>query len=754
MKKIFCFILIIFLPIISYSSDSDINIIEKIEFEGLKKIKKDQLKDIISVKPGMLYQESVLLKLKEDVRKLYQSGYFSGVSVDLKRADKGLLISYIFQEQPIIKKINIAGNKKYPNEEMKNMLLLKEGDRYSAYNEKQSIWRLLNFYKNKGFHFSSVKSTRELSDNKEYIDLSFLITEGNEVTVQKINIQNITVFTAEQIKSIMKTRESAVWNKSYFNEEELNKDMARIKDLYVREGYTKVNVKLLPVEFDKSQSKVTINILVEEGKLYKIRNLDFILKEEGHFKLETLQQQIKLEKNKPFNYEQFNEDIRNIQKFYEQNAYVHVAISPSVSFDDNNGSVDITINIDERNITYVEKIIIKGLTKTKESVVRRALEVKVNDLFSREKINNSMENIYNLGFFEEVTSETEIGTKSGWENLVFIVKEKNTGQLRYGGEYSTLDGITGHIEISENNLWGNGQRISALAEAGLIKRDFELSFLEPRFFGLSSSLQIKLFYILQGYFSDYKDLRYGGEIQSGHPLDKFINLIFRYRYEVIDVYDLKDSADEFIKRSSGRRTKGSLTTELDIDTRDRIVFNTTSGYKLDTFFEVAGLGGELDYLKYVFDWRVFFKTFFDCILAMHFNTGYINGFGSTSDVPFYEKFFLGGTDTVRGYDERILGPSDSGGFYIGGRFSWFTNIEYRIPVFPNFMLLVMFFDAGGLWEDVKYAKSDEIAASAGGGVRINIPKTYLVVRLEYGYGFHPRWFTPKGKVHFTFGWLF
>jgi outer membrane protein insertion porin family len=386
--------------------------------------------------------------------------------------------------------------------------------------------------------------------------------------------------------------------------------------------------------------------------------------------------------------------------------------------------------------------------------------MKPGEPFDSSKLRKSMEKIYNLGFFEDYpTYDILPGFDDNKERLIFRVRERATGNISLGAGYSTLDGLTGNLGVTENNFLGNGQRIGIMAEFGARRRNYEISFLEPWFLGNPTSVGFSIYDLLRNsYDNNYTEERLGGNITVGQPLGNYeesnTKLWFTYKYESVNIFDVKDAASDAIKQQAGKRDTSSLTTTIVYDTRDSIFFNTKKGVRYSASFEYAGgiLGGNINFTKEILDARWFQTLFGDFVFALHTSGGYVSGYGSTPGVPIYERFFMGGTDTIRGYDERRVGPKDVLDTPLGGRVMGYGNLELRFPIIGPLMG-VMFSDAGGTWDRTDEINYKDLATSVGFGLRFTITGA-LMLRLDYGYGFKQEWAAPGGRLHFNMGNIF
>lgn len=737
--------------VFAQDSEYEKKFIKKVEFEGIVKKTAGELLEKIDSRPNTFYRAS---KLQEDVKTLYKIGCFSDINVDVSEEDNNVIIKFIVKEQVLVTKILIEGEKECNEHDIKEVLPFKEDDFYNQSKVKEGAVKIKAFYDEKGYFLAKV-STEENKEEKGMM-IIYYVEEGRRMWIDKINIIGAKAISEDEIKGQMETKQAAFLVGGKYEEKKFREDLNKIVNYCKEKGFANAKVLSHEIKFDDTKEKIYININIEEGKKYTVSSINYNLVEHGQYTKDEISNLVEIKPGDIFNQRLLEKSLMSIRSYYSEGSYIHTMVIPKIEFNESDNSVDITVIIQEGIESIIEEIMIEGNYKTKDKVILRELKIKAGEPFNSAKIRRSMERLYNLGFFDEVMPDVLPGSEEGKDKLLFHIKEKKwTGEASVGMGYSSLEGLTGNIGITEHNFLGNGQTISANAQFGGVTRNYELSFADPWFLDTSMSFGANIFYTLIGYYSYYKDLRYGGSIRTGHYLDEeFIRLWLTYKLQAVDIYDVEDTASDYVKQSAGKRTTSSISSEIVFDTRDLIIFNTTKGYRLSGYFELAGLGGDIFYTRYILDGSYFIKTFWQFVLAFHANAGYITGFGPTPGVPFYERFFMGGTRSVRGYDERAIGPKDSGGFPLGGRFASFANIEYRMPLVDKVLLAALFFDAGGTWDKAESARTDEIATGAGFGLRISIPGTVFLLRLEYGYGFDERWRVPGGKIHFEFGSIF
>lgn len=732
----------------------DGTLIKKITVKGAKRVSASMILHAMKLKVEMPLDPRTVT---EDTKAIFAMGEFSDASFSTQEVEGGVELIVAVVEQPVVSKVAFQGTKR-DIKDLAEKIPLKEGSTYVSMKLKQSDQVLTEFFKKEGYYGSKVIGAITEKSATE-VKVTFIVEEGKKLTVEKIHIV-CKAFSPDRIKGEMKTGEPGLIGGGAFDQRVYEEDLKRIVEFCREEGHDKARIVASELKIDEAKQKVTITIHLDEGQMYRVRTVDLLL-QEGELEPDTrakLMEALSTRSGKRFNFKSAEDDRRRIAKYYYDRGFISPTVFPVFGFDDVQGLVDLTLNVVRGREAFIEEVVIQGNLETKDKVIRRELAIKPGDRFDLSKIQRSQENVWNLGFFDEPPRfEPHPGSQDDKLKLLFVVKERrNTGELSLGAGFSVLDGFTGTFSVTKHNFMGNGQRLSGSAEYGGFRRAIDVSFMEPWLMDTNTSFQIGGFYSQRAFFSDYKELTYGFSTRLGHALDASNRwrLWTSYRLNFTDIFDVATTASREIQNSSGQRTVSSVPMELVYDSRDSLFFNTTKGSRHSLGVEVAGLGGNLFFNRFVLDHSLYQETFPQWVIALHTRWGYVTGYGATSNVPFFERFFMGGTDTVRGYAERAIGPQDSSGFALGGRMSVVANLEYRVPVVERVFYLVSFIDVGGLWDRAEDARVSSLLTGAGLGLRVVIPNTTLLIRLDYGFGFDPRLGSTGGRPHFNFGSIF
>ncbi len=742
--------------VLSVTSISFCQKISEIDFIGLKNVKKKEAMTFVKTKKGSIFSKE---NVSNDIQNLLNSGYFETVEAKFDQETKKLI--FIVEERPLIKKIEFRGNKKISTSKLKEEIVLKEKEFLDELKLNESKDKIYSLYDEKGY-VDTIVEVEKFVNEKNFAHIIFLITEGKKVVVEKIEIVGNKKFSKRKILSLMETK-----RKKVFRENKLKSDIEKIVEFYKNEGFYDVVVSTSEIKYNEEKLTVDIVINIDEGKIYRISEIKF----EGNtvYSTKQLEKIIQIKKGMIYNKEKIDNSVQSIAELYADKGYLAVNITPEIKKVPETGKMEITFDIVENNQFYVEKIYIDGLTSTKEEVIKREILLKEGDLFSSSKLRRSMERIYNLGFLDDVKVNFEPGGNPNGVDIVFNLTEGKPGMLSAGAGFSSVDKLVGNLQVSHLNLFGRAQRLNLMWEFGERRQNYSISWTEPWFLSKPVSLGISIYNLdrlrdYSVYTNAYWELRQGFELRLGPRISDIFSLVFSYSYENVQIHDVKDIQEvrEAIKES--KKITSSLSFETIYDTRDNI-FDTTRGQRASLTTQFAGIGGDVRFIKLVPKYSMFIPTFWKFVFSFNIVFGYIEGIsGYDLNEVKYEKFYVGGAETVRGYGYRELAPAD------GGRIFFVFNTEYKFPLVQENRRTVLqgalFYDVGAAWErfeDVNFKIGDTdqwregkwdnmLKHSVGFGIRFTIPA--FPIRLDWSWPLNPRPFREGMQFWFTIGQVF
>jgi outer membrane protein insertion porin family len=698
---------------------------------GNKRIESEAIKRIVKTKKGDLYLKRYI---RDDVKSIFKMGYFGDVRVEVAESTEGKVVTFFVAEKDTVRHIRIRGNDKFDDEKIKEVLNTKTGAILNFNTLKSDMEEIRALYKDKGYHNANVTYELEPSSENES-NVEFIITEGDKIFVKAISFEGNKAFDDDDLKDLMKTTEkgffSWITSSGDLDREALEQDMSRIGAYYHNHGY--IQARVGDPELRYEDNSIFISVKVEEGVQFKVGKVaiegDLIRPEEELFA------RIKIAADQVFNREVIREDILMLTDMYSDEGYAYADISPRIDHRVEEHEADITYVIDKGKQAYFEKIIIAGNTKTRDKVIRRQLSIYEQELFSGRRLKRGTRNLYRLDYFEDIKVNTTQGSAPDKMIVNIDVTEKSTGAFSFGGGYSNVDNLFFMASVNQRNLFGRGQTLGLRAQIGARTTDFTFSFTEPWLFDIPLSAGFDIYNTSKDYDTYDKDSK-GLTLRAGYPVYDYTRAFVSYNYDRATIENLTTDASSSIREFEGTNTGHTLGGTLRRDTRDQ-AFNPTEGSDNSLTVKHAGwpFGGDIGFTKYVGDSGWYFPLFWSTVGFLHGRTGFIGGDSGDSDskVPTWERFYLGGMNSVRGYDWREISPRDPvTDDKIGGNKMVLFNVEFLFPLIKNAGIRgVLFFDTGNVFDNGEDLSLSDLKESVGYGIRWLSPMG--PIRLEYGY---------------------
>ena len=726
--------------------------VESIDVNGNQRIEKEAILAVIRTQKGdrLDYEQ-----LDKDLRDIYKMGFFKDVKIETEDGLKGKIVTLHVAEKPSIGKIVIEGNKKEKEEKLEEELGIKLYTILDQNEIKQSVNRLKEYYRQKGYYNADIVENIEPLPNNQVL-VRYRITENEKVYIRKIKFVGNNEFDDDDLQDVMEISEKGLlsWltKSGVLDKKKLEFDVHKITSFYHNNGFIKAKVGEPDITYDKEKG-ITITIEIKEGPQYYAGKIAI----EGELvkPAEDLLKKVQIGQEKTFSRETVRKDVQTLRSIYADEGYAYAQVTPITREDIENHLMDVTYTISKKQKVRFERINISGNTVTRDKVIRREIKISEGDYFSANNLRKSTRNIQRLGFFEDVQINTK---KGGTEDLMVLdvnVKERSTGQFSIGAGYSSEDGAFGVFQISQRNLFGRGQRLEAAATIGGKSTKYDISFVEPWLFDKPLSGGIDLYNRTREY-DEYDRDSLGGALLFGFPLpiDEFTRGTIKYGYDDTDISEVPEDSSFEVKEMEGRNVTSSMTFAITRDSRDR-AWDTHSGSYNRLRFEYAGgvLGGDIGFNKYIATTGWYFPLPWDTVFLVKGTWGLVVQ-RPGEDLPVYQKFKIGGIQTVRGFEFESISPVDpESDDRIGGEKMMYYNVEYRFPLAKEQGVVgLVFFDAGNVFtKDESYTFTD-IRTSVGGGIRWYSPMG--PIRLEYGYNLDPLEGEPKGQWEFGVGGVF
>lgn len=768
---------VIFLPLKNYSlinaqeNEAPQVIIRKIEFKGNHRISGNTINAAIKTNEGDLYDPQAI---SQDVDAIWLLGFFDNIEVEVEPYEDGIKIIFLVLERPVVKNINFTGNTKVKTKKLKEAVELREGDYLKQYLLKLGEDKIREIYQAKGFHFINVKSEEKRTNG--YVDIIFNIQEESKVYIKEISFEGNKTFSDKRLSKIISTKIRKFprfFFKGKFDKNKFIEDIEKIKGFYGAGGWLDADVQWKE-RYSPDKSKMFLNVLIDEGERYHVDTIN--IKGNTLFTNTEIGNMLELKKGDAFLPESLQKDTQNIRKAYGRQGYINASVKTDYTYKQVEPKIDIIYDIRENERFFIEKIIISGNDKTKDTVIRRELLFFPGERLDTEKVHISEQRLTGTGYFDtESGTPTAIyyepGTKHNTKNIIVNVKEGRTGILRFGGGFGANAGLFADVSYSDKNFdifdlpkdWkdflsgnafrGAGHIVTLRFSPGFQRTEGLLSFQNPSVYdtGYSLGLSANIFRRLR---EDYIEERKGGKLSVGKQVLRGLRLTLTPNYEVIGVQDLDDDAPQVVKDLEGSSSKLSLELSAVLDRRNSRFF-TTKGYEISSSLEVSGL--DVDIVKFVIKGKKY-HTIFDFPNWGKHILSYGGTFGvveSTTGegVPIFERLFAGGSNSMRGFSFRGIGPVDPvTKEQIGGKILILATTEYTMPVYSDMLRGAFFVDVGKVDTDVNDMNFNNLRASLGFGIRARVP--FLgnsVVALDIGFPVIRKSEDDEQTLTFNFG---
>jgi outer membrane protein insertion porin family len=701
-------------------------IITDIAVIGNKRVEADAILRVINSQTGDILKPDIISK---DLKSIYKMGYFDNIIVRKESHDKGVKLVFEIVEKSTVRKIKFNKNHIYKDEELEAIVDTRTGSILNIHKLNADIDRMRLMYTEKNYHNCAI--TFEIIPLKQsQADIVFNIEEGEKIKVEKITFEGNKNFSSKKIKKAMGTSEkgflSFITSSGNLNETEVRNDAIRIESLYKNNGF--IDTKVSDPIIDIGEKFISIHFKIDEGAQYKIKSID--IKGDLILPKEKILGLIQSKETKLYNRESIRNDILSISDEYSNKGFANVNVVPMVDRNDKDHMMSITYSIDKGQPVYFDRINISGNLKTRDKVIRREIKIKEQGLYSKEDISKSFRNLNRLDYFAEINIEPVKTSDENKMDLNVRIAEKQTGNLSLGGGYSSEDNVFFMGSVEERNLFGRGHNVKLSAKVAKATVLYNISFYEPYIFDSRVSGGFDLYKEEIEY--DYYDKdALGLKLKLGYRF--FEDTVIGIQYNLED-FEISNIDTDYTNMTSGSFLTSSIKPYIQYDSRDDF-FLPTKGAKHKFSLEYAGefLGGDIDYTKYLVETSYHFPLFWKFTGSLHCEAGYLDDrTGNAIDID-YITFYLGGINSVRGFDKYDINGNQPGDTKDRGgeKFVQF-NAEVTFPFTKKYKIAgVFFYDRGDV-----YRKSENIDlmnqfSSIGTGVRWNSPVGPL--RLEYGW---------------------
>lgn len=741
----------------------------EVAVEGLRNISKRTVTKAGSAKKGALYER---YSVSEDINDISALGNFDKVEVDISRIkgtkkDKQFFqpypchrLTYIVTEKPIFDRLTYQGRKHLGKGAITQAMTLKIKDPFNQAKLDADLARIQAKYAEKGYVNAQIKYELTRVEKENTVEVKLIIDEGPRTRVEAVNITGLHEIPLKKLLAKASNKPGKV-----YKPQNLQRDYVKMM-LYGRnQGYAQFMMTEPKLDYNADKSLVSVSYDVTEGPKVDFGTTAF----EGStvFSDAELKEKVYYRTGKLYNQKDFEDTVSAIQEAYADKGYLQARVQPR--YDVQNGLLNISFDISEGGIFYIDNVDVSGYGKTKKYVFTRELSIHPGDLYDAAKIRRSQTKIMNLGFINDVQVDLQPTADPQKVDLGFNVVEGRPGMFQAGLAMSSMDGLYGEVSVNHLNFLNRAQRLSLRTMFGKEILDYTVSWYTPWIYEKPTSLGVDAFNTrrYRSFVTEnqaYTEKRIGGRVKVGPRFnDDIYQLSFGYSFENVDIYDIDPKymyapgkkPGEYIEK--GKTNISTFSADAAIDTRDNM-WDPTRGWRNSLGVALAGgpIGGDLD-LWYFNARSIFNHTVlnvggnYPIVFVLSNKFGSVQPYGRTQYVPPYEKFFLGGADTVRGYERAgEIGPVYGGDMY------YVMNAELRFPIARegrrNMAQFAFFFDMGNSWDhfdDIDFSlgpNENQFKAGVGVGLRFTTPA--LPIRIDWGYGLNHA--KGQDKSHFYF----
>ena len=746
----------------------------KIEQDGDNKIPQELLNVTMRLRKGSEYTREYL---DEDIKNLYASGKISDVVAKVENLANGN-VSIILQVKPspVISVMKIEGNAKFETKDLQKHFTINEGERLNSRQLNETLENLRKFYVSKGYSDVRIAPPVIIPDGKNGVIVTVKIAENLRLKVNDVNFDKVTVFSERELRNSLFNSYS-YWtllpfindflNNGLLNRQELEIDKARLRDMYHNRGYLDFKVNEI-VLTPKAGDAEFVNILfkVEEGEPYVIDQVTVSGNQVVDVK--ELAPLLGLTSGEVFSKRNEQMTVRAMADLYDSKGYTDAVIRPvrTVNFQDKKVSVDFKIS--EGRKFFVNDIVIIGNTATKSKVLLREMALQPGDPVAKHRIDISRQRLLGMGYFQKVEVEAVNADDLDTKDIHVKVEERpDRFNFRIGAGASDVNSFFGMAEISTDNFdianpgkwfYGGGQRLRLQGIYGIDNAGFNVDFIEPWLFDLPLRFELSA-YMNTSEFDDWSEERIGVRTSLQRKIfDDFTTVAAGYKFEVVRVTDIASSLRQYMRKNDldGTSRVGQFSLMLARDTRDSLV-DPTEGYNINLFGSVTPefLGSSSNY--YRLEARAsYYASFFDkAIVAMVGGKfGVISNFNYGEQTPVFERYFMGGSNSVRGFEYRSIGPTVNG-CNVGGNTMLLLTAEVSHPIWGP-LRGAAFIDAGNAWDDSYEVSFSDINVGVGYGIRLKLPMIKAPLKLDIAYPVVKNQdnVSRKFRIHFNVGFTF
>jgi len=735
-------------PLLPSSADAQSNssfVVEEVLVQGNQRIEGDTVRSYIGVAVGDRVDSAAV---NDALKVLYATGLFADLNI--RREGSALVVGVV--ENPIINRLAFEGNRRIKDETLETEVQHRPRIVYTRSRVQSDVQRIVQVYRRSG-RFAATVEPKIIQLPQNRVDLVFEISEGPLTEIQKITFIGNKIFQDGRLRSTISTKE-ARWYRFFtsadkYDPDRLNFDRELLRRHYLANGYADFRVVSAVAELGRNRADFFITITVEEGERYTFGDIEVSSDLRG-VDAEFLRPLVTTSSGETYNADKIEDSIQKLTFELGRLGYAFVDVRPKIERDREGRWIAVNYSIDEGPRVYVDRINIVGNVRTLDRVLRREMRLAEGDAFNAAKLRRSQQRIRGLGFFEKVEVRDEKGSlddkalgaaednfADDRTSITIEVEEQSTGELSFGLGYSSSDKIGGEIGIRERNLLGRGQDLNLTLRLSTRRQDIDLSFTEPYFLNRDVAAGFDLFNRQR----DQENVAFersstGFTLRVGYPFAERLRHSVRYTLRNDKIEDVDSSASRFIQDQKGTRLTSSIGQTISYDLRDDRFF-PTEGYLFRVSQDLAGLGGDVHYLRHVLNYAYYKRLWGEWIGGLSIEEGHILGLGE--NVSLSDRFFIGGNN-FRGFAAGGVGPRDTSSLdFLGGTVYYVGTAEVSVPL----GILQEFGVFGRLFTEVGSLADPDLDS------KVNV---FDVGKPRVTSGFGVSWRSPFGPIQLDFAW--
>ncbi|KMP11803.1 Surface antigen (D15) [Candidatus Nitromaritima sp. SCGC AAA799-A02] len=747
------FVVLLFMTVAAEVGAQSDGLVSSIKIQGNQRVDESTILYYIKTQKGQPLSRN---QIRKDIEQIYSLGQFKDIRVETQEGVGGLEVVFIVEEIPSVGDVIIHGNHKISSADIREKLGIKRGTTFQDHLLQEAREEITLLYHEKGFFFVEMDVNSEVSpDNLTNVNIN--IREGEKVGIKHIRFAGNKSLSAKELRDNMETKEESWFSwlddSGIYKKDILKLDMFRVEGYYHDHGFIRVRVLDPKIDINKREKEINIIVRIEEGPRFKVGRIE--IQPDDTLTETEIRKAMITKAGEVYNVSQVRSDVLNVTELYSQRGYAYADVNPVTKINDSSRTVDLSIQIDKGRKVYVGEISLVGNTRTLDNVIRREFRLKEGELFDSEKLKRSKQRINNLQFFEDVKIDTRRGKDTDLIDIVTTVTERPTGSVTIGAGFSSVENLIFTAGISQDNFLGRGQKVIFSTNLSSRRSDFNLSLTDPRLFDTEVLGGIDAFNRDTNFFS-FNSRNTGGGLRFGKSLSEYDWAGLNYRFEDVEISDVAPAVEtSFLKNE--KRVTSRVSPIFTRDTRDDFL-NPSTGWRHVVRFDVAGgiLGGS-DFIRTSYEVTYYRPLVGKLVGMLHGEIHWADGYGG-DDLPIFERYFMGGPSSLRGYTIRDVGPKDSAGDPIGANQSLLFNAEIQYPFTKGFRGFV-FYDRGNLFgggPDIRTTTTtwdlEQMRDSIGMGVRFLSP--FGPVGLAYGLKLDQFEGEDDGEFHFSAGSAF